>query len=386
MDHSPPLKKRKLNDEDVDYLPSENESEELPSDDEESEYEPSDKADSEEPGKRRILNTNSNAKKRKTDEEKEEEFDNDSDEENDELSELSSIDKHELKDLLQTIGSFTATQLKAVLKILKSLRAIDGEAVFEDLKVTGSKDELQDAVIENLSMIYKKKIVVKSTEYFFHRSKEYNEENVDFKGWKLQIKQSLNLIASKSRSSRSKKSKGKALSAALMSKLNASDKCQIIAALELLFEQQENGKSLADTFEALLPKPSLEDAFRRHNALIAAIGKAQPWTRYGSSRDSYCFKRCRSAINTAKKAILEDGKSIIDSKEWTAALEFLVVTIANIDKFPVWDCDANNAAVRDLNKKMKVWFGKVKTGLGQNADAVQQKRLQKVEQYVAALK
>lgn len=168
-----------------------------------------------------------------------------------------------------------------------------------------------------------------------------------------------------------------------MSRLNACDKHQIIAALELLFNQEPNGSELAKKFENKLPKPSLDGIFKRHNVLINAIGKAQPYTRYGSSRDDYCYKRCRSAVNIAKNAIIEDGKNLMMSKEWDTCLEYLVVTIKNIDRFPIWDSNANNKATGDLKKNLKKWYDKVKKGLGsENLNEVQRQRLQQLDEYL----
>merc|ERR1712154_387006 len=104
------------------------------------------------------------------------------------------------------------------------------------------------------------------------------------------------------------------------------NKQQIIASLELLLNEQENALELVKEFEELLPRPNIESIFKRHNVLINAISKAQPWTRYGSNRDDYCFKRCRGSINTAKRAIVEDGKKIMDTKEYDTALEYIIVS------------------------------------------------------------
>ena len=168
------------------------------------------------------------------------------------------------------------------------------------------------------------------------------------------------------------------MSPALISRLNACDKHQIIASLELLLSQQQNGRDLAKALEAVLPRPNLQNIFKRHSVLINAISKAQPYSRYGSSGDNYCYKRCRPAINTAKKAIIADGASVMDSKEWDICLEYLVVQSKNINKFPTWDSESNNCAVRDLKKKLKVWTEKVKKGLKGNYTDIQKKRLQQL--------
>eukprot|EP01084_Bolivina_argentea_P301328 519825_1 len=380
----PPQKKRKLNDEECDYVPSENE-------DDISEYEPSD--DQDDDISNLLNNTNSNTNSNNK-EEKDAEIDsnNSNDENNSEQEQsekddskplLSAEDDKKVRSLFKTINTFTATQLKSFLRNLKSLRSIDGESVFEDISMAGKKEELKKRVNTNIIMIYYGEIIVpiKSRySWFGNRNKVY-KDTIDFDGWKLQIKQFVNLTASQS-SKRSKSNNCGMMNGSLISRLNACDKNQIIAALELLFGKQKNGSELAKEFEGLLPKPNLETVFKRHNVLINAISKAKPWTKYGSSGDNFCFKRCRSSINTAKKAIINDGKNVMDSKEWDTVLEYLIVSSNNIDKFPVWDDDKNNCAVRDLKKKLKVWYGKVRKGLGKNVNDIQKKRLKQLDSFL----
>eukprot|EP01083_Nonionella_stella_P196252 722271_1 len=185
----PPQKKRKLNDEECDYVPSENE-------DDISEYEPSD--DQDDDISNLLSNTNSNTNSNNK-EEKDAEIDsnNSNDENNSEQEQsekddskplLSAEDDKKVRSLFKTINTFTATQLKSFLRNLKSLRSIDGESVFEDISMAGKKEELKKRVNTNIIMIYYGEIIVpiKSRySWFGNRNKVY-KDTIDFDGWKLQ--------------------------------------------------------------------------------------------------------------------------------------------------------------------------------------------------------
>ena len=301
-------------------------------------------------------------------------------------------DDQDLINLIGIIASFTGTQLKSLLKSIKSLRSIDGESVFEDTSLTGKKGEIFVRIKNIITMIYSGEIVItpqRNRNYWscFDEDISY-KETIDFTGWKLEIQGFVQMISSQSRnrSKRSKKENCSVMNASLFSRLSACDKQQIIGTLERLLNEQKDGKLLAKRFEDLLPKPSLERIFQRHSVLIKAISKAQPWTKYGSSRDDYCFRRCRSAINTAKKAIIEDGKQLIQCQDWDTCLEYLVVEMGNIKQFPQWDNDSNNSAVRDLQKKLRVWHGKVKKGLSGEMSKVQQQRMDVVTAYLSQVR
>eukprot|EP00485_Elphidium_margaritaceum_P016087 CAMPEP_0202729314 /NCGR_PEP_ID=MMETSP1385-20130828/186067_1 /ASSEMBLY_ACC=CAM_ASM_000861 /TAXON_ID=933848 /ORGANISM="Elphidium margaritaceum" /LENGTH=393 /DNA_ID=CAMNT_0049395573 /DNA_START=763 /DNA_END=1944 /DNA_ORIENTATION=+ len=294
---------------------------------------------------------------------------------------LSPSAKKSVRDILNTLSTFKAAQLKAVLNDLKALRTIDGECVFEDTKSTGKKDEIYDRVKRIIAVIYAKKVVVRTGTRFWATTKDYSD-SIDVVSWKSRISQSLKLNASKD----SKSKKNSVIDNALRSRLNACNKSQIIDALEMLFNEQsstQQGSELAQQLAELLPRPSLQDTFARHKTLINAIYKAVPNTRWGSSRDDYSFKRCRGSVNTAKKTILQDGKRVMDSKEWNSCLEFLIVTSKNIDEFPTWNSAGNNTAKQDLKKKCKLWHEKVKKELGANISDTQKKQLQQLTVFFA---
>ena len=325
-----------------------------------------------------------------------------------ELQKLSAADRCIVSDINDTLKTWTATQLKSLLKDIKSLRSIDGKSIFEDISATGKKGDLLSEIKEIIVMVFEGEITLKNKlkrwenpHCIWRKHSTTYRDNVDFVSFKSRIQGSIRLVGSQSSKRSSRSNKNAIMSSSLLARLSACDKHQIIAALEALLKSQPDGRALATTLEQLLPKPNQvesfprlqhqqhnrtlqkENTFKRHKALVAAIRKAQPRTRYGSSRDNYCYKRCRPAINAAKKAIVADGKALMNSKDWDSCLEYLVVEMERFDEFPEWDDAGNNTAVRDLKKMMKTWHGKVKKGLGAKVTPIQQKRLDKVAAYLA---
>ena len=62
--------------------------------------------------------------------------------------------------------------------------------------MTGNKEELQNKIIEPIIGIYSGQLVVENKERWTWQRYKIYSDTIDFVGWKLQIKQNLNLITS----------------------------------------------------------------------------------------------------------------------------------------------------------------------------------------------
>ena len=118
--------------------------------------------------------------------------------EEDDNVQLKNVDieqRREFRELRDKIKTLTSAQLKSVLSHLRSLRSIDGEAPLENVSMTGNKQSLQKKILLLLAGIYLGKLVVEDKNNWLRNYKVY-AETIDFDGWKLQIKQNLNLVSS----------------------------------------------------------------------------------------------------------------------------------------------------------------------------------------------
>ena len=76
------------------------------------------------------------------------------------------------------------------------------------------------------------------------------------------------------------------------------------------------------TVYALLPSADLEPVLKECEKLVNAIRRALPNSRWGSCTDHFGYKRCASAVNTAKRKILEGAKQFKGAKQWATAKEW----------------------------------------------------------------
>ena len=169
----------------------------------------------------------------------------------------------------------------------------------------------------------------------------------------------------------------------LGAKLNGYGKHEIIHHLERFFNAQNDGGSLQKEFEDTLPAIDLRPILQKHSKLLSAMRKAVPNSRFGSTRDNYCYNRCRGAIVEAKKAILEDGNKLVAANQWSSCLDYLVASIKNAEQFMVWNDAGNNKERDDLRKGLNKMYGTVEQSLGFGIGEEEQGKLEKLRVYFA---
>ena len=72
------------------------------------------------------------------------------------------------------------------------------------------------------------------------------------------------------------------------------------------------------TVYALLPSADLEPMLKECEKLVNAIRRALPNSRWGSCTDHFGYKRCASAVNTAKRKSFRAPSSLKGAKQWAA--------------------------------------------------------------------
>ena len=173
----------------------------------------------------------------------------------DEEEEESDTDDELVSEIDDAVSSWTATQLKSLLSQLKSLRSIDGKAVFEHISSTGKKADIQGRIRDMVDKMFHDEAVA-ANKRVGHTSLRTRiaEGEFDFSGFKSRVREHNRLV--ESQSARRGTSSKKVMSASLLSRLNACDKKQIVAALRGMLSQQPNGQALATALERMLPKPN----------------------------------------------------------------------------------------------------------------------------------
>jgi hypothetical protein len=135
----------------------------------------------------------------------------------------------------------------------------------------------------------------------------------------------------------------------IVAKLVVLDRQQLSGVLQALLE---TGAVSPEKIESLLPAPDMSAYVKEGERLSAAIRRALPNSRFGSSTDHYGYKRCASANNACKKYIVDNAKLFKSAKQWQAAREYAVAMLPvarGMVEFQVpGDCKARNSAIDNL--------------------------------------
>ena len=62
---------------------------------------------------------------------------------------------------------------------------------------------------------------------------------------------------------------------------------------------------IVPTVEGALPPPDVAPALANAEKMVNAVYRALPNTRWGSSRDDFCYRRCAGHVSNAKQALLK---------------------------------------------------------------------------------
>lgn len=91
-----------------------------------------------------------------------------------------------------------------------------------------------------------------------------------------------------------------------------------------------------------LPAPDLKPLEENLKSLRKNVMSALPTTRWGSSRDSYCYRRCKLHLDIFKKSCVEQGRLLVRSEAWSSVLRYVTSAWRVIYQLPVWDEPAHN--------------------------------------------
>lgn len=111
---------------------------------------------------------------------------------------------------------------------------------------------------------------------------------------------------------------------------------------ELFNKILEKHPDLNDEIGQMLPPPDLKAIEERLTYLKKNIFKALPNTRLESRTDSMSFNRVSIHLMALKKAILEEGKQLLEAEQYPALLDFVVMAWHCVKSTPIWDNPPHN--------------------------------------------
>lgn len=104
--------------------------------------------------------------------------------------------------------------------------------------------------------------------------------------------------------------------------------------------------------ENIAPGPELIRLENKLKAFLKDITKAFPWSKFGSDRDAFCYRRVRGHLQVFKRECLEQCKNFIDFKQWKSAIDYIIIAWPYVDQMPRWDDPKHNKVNEQCYKKL----------------------------------
>ena len=277
----------------------------------------------------------------------------------------------------------SAAEYKKVLNFIKNLRDDDRDTPLSDrVKLQGRKDDLYQRCKDHILCIISGKAPQSSHNRGWSGMRFFwgGSNGINWDSWRLELIQFLDTLIDDKNKEKKRKESGLFNSKYnqsiknLEKRLQTLEKQQLVDLVLSLIDNEneaamnsnsnsnsnsndvnQEGGTIMNQVLNLLPKANLDEMFDKHKKLISNINKAKPYSRYGSTRDHYSYKRCKSAIVSARTAIINDGNYLLKTKEWDVILTYLKHSIKHCDDFPTWINPSDNqdaVKVKDALKKM----------------------------------
>ncbi|ESO93939.1 hypothetical protein LOTGIDRAFT_228646 [Lottia gigantea] len=131
-------------------------------------------------------------------------------------------------------------------------------------------------------------------------------------------------------------------------KLKALSQSQIVDVVLKLVQDNEELKT--EILQAL-PAPDISPLIKNLEYLRRNILKALPWTKYGSDRDAFCYRRCKTHVDSFKSACVSQGKNLA-AHSWNAAMDYIRQAWDEVSETPDWmnesHCKSKQACYKSL--------------------------------------
>ncbi len=110
--------------------------------------------------------------------------------------------------------------------------------------------------------------------------------------------------------------------------------------------------SAASDAQNIAPNTEMIRLENKLKAFSKDITKAFPWTKYGSSRDAFCYRRVRGHLAVFKRELLEQCKAFVDQLQWKNVIDYIVIAWPYVDQLPRWDDPSHDKINEQCYKKL----------------------------------
>lgn len=94
--------------------------------------------------------------------------------------------------------------------------------------------------------------------------------------------------------------------------------------------------------EIALPSPDISNLLENLERCKSSIFKSFPNSRWGSSRDAFCYRRVKTHLDSFTKSCIDQGKQLESFESWTALIEYILKAWEIVDELPHWDNPDHN--------------------------------------------
>ncbi|XP_070548257.1 uncharacterized protein [Ptychodera flava] len=112
--------------------------------------------------------------------------------------------------------------------------------------------------------------------------------------------------------------------------------------VDMMVSLKDSHPELEQEIRELMPAPDLTSMEQRLDSLQHNIYKAFPYTRWGSSRDAFCYRRVKVHLTAFKKECVDQGKTLMKSEFWETVIDYALMAWKFVEKLPDWDNPAHN--------------------------------------------
>lgn len=154
---------------------------------------------------------------------------------------------------------------------------------------------------------------------------------------------------------------GEIASPALSVTLNGLTKAQLVELVNTLVSERH--PDLEQELRSLVPEPDLTELEKKLEYLQRNIYKSFPYTRYGSSRDAFCYRRVNTHLAAFKKECVNQGNTLVSSQLWESSVNYVLMAWKYVDGMPNWDNPAHNKSKEQCFKSLAVQCKKALTKL-----------------------
>jgi len=112
--------------------------------------------------------------------------------------------------------------------------------------------------------------------------------------------------------------------------------------VEMITQLVDKHPELQKEIVSDMPIPDLKPLEERLNVLSRNIFKSFPYTRWGSNRDAFCYRRVSTHLTAFKKECIEQGKYLVSSQQWASVVDYVLLAWSYVNALPDWDNVTHN--------------------------------------------